>query len=176
MKRNKSILAVTVILILSLAFTACGKSGDTASTAPPTQQPEAQTPSADKEQTLKKLTEMLGKSDDEVKALYGGGAENKTEDSSVLLGRTYNTTINGRDAMLETVYSESSTVSSISISFNDMSFDDLKAMFAQEFGEPETVDNTAEMDSKFSTWKLGSAEITVNESYGMASAQITYIG
>lgn len=182
MKLKKTIITVIAVLaVFSMAMTGCGKK-DVDEQTPPTDQqdgqttPDTQKPEDEEKDAVAELAEILGKSDDEVKDLFGGGTENKTEDGTVLLGRSYETELNGKAVTLETVYDDNNTVSGISITFKDASIDEAKTMFTKSFGEPETIDETAEMDSKYFKWTKDNAEIVLNESYGMTSAQMNLIG
>lgn len=181
MNAKKKLLPVLLALVvLTLSLSACGSKPSGEETPPAAQStpvtpsaPEDALPEDAQEKELTLLAELVGKHDDEVKDLYGGGVENKTEDGSVLLGRSYETTLDGNAATLETVYTEENTVAAVSVFFTDLSAEDVQALLTAAFGEPTATDDTQAMDSKLLTWTRDSAAITMNESYGMASVQFT---
>lgn len=102
--------------------------------------------------SLTAVADLLGKSDADVKDLFNGGTENRTEDGSTLLGRSYTTSLDGTPVTLEPVYAEDQTVSSVSASFTDKTPEEVKSIMTAVFGEPRVADETQAMDSKTLTW------------------------
>ncbi|MDD3346675.1 hypothetical protein [Oscillibacter sp.] len=183
MKMKKSLLlALSALTLSALVLTGCGKQNTPVQTPPVTAPGETVPGTSDEtgDQSaqgapLMAVAEMLGKSDEEVKDLFGGGSENMTEDGSVLLGRAYATTLDENAVTLETVYAEDQTVSSVSASFTDRTADEVKAILTDVFGEPEVVDQTQAMDTKTLTWTKDQVSITMNESYGMPAVELTKV-
>lgn len=183
MKLKKTIITVIAVLaVFSMAMTGCGKQNADDQTPPPTQEqdgqtpPDTQKPEDEEKDPLAELAAILGKSDDDVKDLFGGGTENKTEDGKTFIGRTYETKLNDKAVTLETIYGDDNTVTTITITFTDASMDEAKTMLTKSFGEPETIDETEAMDTKYLKWTKDHTEVTLNESYDIVAAQMTLLG
>ena len=197
---KKNFLRMTAILMLSaFILNGCGKKNENIQTAPEkqtvdqaTNESELSTPDQSGNETnsemnsevstqdtqnnsLAGVMNMLGKPDEEVNTLFEGGTENKTEDGSTLLGRSYTTTLNGKKVTLETVYSENQLVAAVSVSFAEQTPEEVKAIMTEAFGEPVVTDGTQELDSKYLTWTKNQYSITMNESYGMSNVEFTLI-
>lgn len=175
-KRNM-VRFTSALTLFSLLLSGCGKA-NTESQTPPANQPDSSVSDGQSTQNgqgdaLMQVADMLGKSDDEVKDLYNGGTENKTEDGSMLLGRTYATTLDGNAVTLETIYSDTLSVDYISASFTDKTAEEVKGILINAFGTPEVVEEKDAVEAKYLKWTKDKVQITVNESYGMAAVNFS---
>lgn len=175
-KRNM-VRFTSALALFSLLLSGCGKA-NTESQTPPANQPDSSVSDGQSTQNgqgdaLMQVADMLGKSDDEVKDLYNGGTENKTEDGSMLLGRTYATTLDGNAVTLETIYSDMLSVDYISASFTDKTAEEVKGILTNAFGTPEVVEEKDAVEAKYLKWTKDKVQITVNESYGMAAVNFS---
>lgn len=175
-KRNM-VRFTSALALFSLLLSGCGKA-NTESQTPPANQPDSSVSDGQSTQNgqgdaLMQVADMLGKSDDEVKDLYNGGTENKTEDGSMLLGRTYATTLDGNAVTLETIYSDTLSVDYISASFTDKTAEEVKGILTNAFGTPEVVEEKDAVEAKYLKWTKDKVQITVNESYGMAAVNFS---
>ena len=186
MKKQKVIALFAAVSIFALLVSACGKKAnneDNVNTTPPQQEestapqkPDSeapQKPDSGEKTGLSDLASMLGKTDEEAKDLYNGGTENKSEDGKTVLGRTYQTKLDGQEAGLETVYTDKGKVGSVAVTFKSLSPEQVKELVTKAFGEPKATDDSQELDTKYLTWNQGSAVITMNESFGMATVNFT---
>lgn len=178
MKKKKNLLlTISALAMSALILSGCGKQ-NTQSQLPPANQGESAAPSGQESEHVKAdsfltVAEMLGKSDAEVKDLFNGGAENKTEDGSILLGRSYSTMLDKNTVTLETIYDDAKNVSAISATFSDKTAEEVKAIMTDAFGEPAVQDETQEMESKRITWTKDQFSFAMNESYGMPIVEFT---
>lgn len=175
-KRNM-VRFTSALALFSLLLSGCGKA-NTETQTPPANQPDSSVSDGQSTQNgqgdaLMQVADMLGKSDDEVKDLYNGGTENKTEDGSMLLGRTYATTLDGNAVTLETIYSDTLSVDYISASFTDKTAEEVKGILTNAFGTPEVVEEKDAVEAKYLKWTKDKVQITVNESYGMAAVNFS---
>lgn len=65
---------------------------------------------ADGEITLEDLSKMMGLTDEKAKDLLGGGAENRSSDGKIQIGREYETVMFGKEAKVRTMYDENGKV------------------------------------------------------------------
>lgn len=125
-------------------------------------------------QQLNELREMIGKTDEEAAALYGGGEENWTADRSLLVGRNYEAHLFGTDVCIYTSYDEGGTVGMIFIEVQDGDAEQLCLQIEEVLGgtpEEETVE-----EGKSWQWQLEDCVITLYEIEGTVSIDLVKAG
>ena len=147
-----------------------------------TEADKAQAEEAGQAVQLEELVEILGTDDEETKDLFGGGAENWTEDRSFYIGRIYQITLGEDEASLYTTCDESKKITSLSVKFHGGE-EDHQTMTEKwvenltEFvgQEPEFDGKSSEAGSQNWKWKKDNTFITLyslgeNLSIGMNPA------
>ena len=129
---------------------------------------EVQQEMADQTAELKELVEFLGKSDEDVKDLFGGGEENWTEDKGFYIGRIYQIVLGEDEASLYTTCEQDKTVSSVSVKFRpdgedcqDRTEKWVKSLTEFVGQEPEFDGTSSEGGSQNWKWKTEDAFITL---------------
>lgn len=125
-------------------------------------------------QQLKELRDMLGKTDEEAIALYGGGAENWTADQSLLVGRNYEVRLFETDVCIYTSYDEDGTVGMIFVEMQDGSAEQLFREMEAALGQAQTAESDEE--EKSWQWQLEDCVITLYEIEGTVSIDLVKAG
>lgn len=139
---------------------------ETSESAPPEPAQEERDTDAD----FSQLWDMLGKKDEETAELFGGGAENWTEDQLFYIGRIYEVSLFGETYPVYTSCSDGGLVTSVSIWISngetEISEKDAE-LWADRLSEATGVegafnDTISEAGSKNWKWTLDGKSITMN--------------
>lgn len=174
MKFKKSItLAVSVLTLSAVLLTGCGKKSPAVTTPPVSAAPTATTQPAEQGDSIMSVAELVGKTDEEAKELFGGGSENKTEDGSVLLGRSYTVELDGKAAVIETIYTEDLKVSAATVTFDNATAPDVESIITAACGEPTKVSEQENIEASYLRWTKDGIAVSLYDSYGMVSVEFT---
>lgn len=124
------------------------------------------------------LAGLLGKSDSEAAGALGGGAENRTEDGEVLVGRSYETTFFGEICSVHTSYDDTGLVWLVLAEPQELSAKELRERICAVTGsEPEEVpEETAAGGTdlgKTLDWNWGGIGISLYEADGGVSLSLS---
>ncbi len=167
MKRSKGLaLTVSALALSALLLAGCGKqAADPTPTAPVTQETQSS--------AILGVADMVGKTDEEVKDLFGGGTENKSEDGAALLGRSYTAVLDGMDAVIETVYTEELSVSAASVRLEGADAGEVESALTRSCGAPEKVEQQDGAEAQYLRWTKDGVSVALYDSYGMVSVEFT---
>ena len=185
MKKKNISIVISLVMLFALALTGCGNKGPAVTTPPVTTAPVATdtpnvtgspdvtgTPDA-QEDSLVGVGDMLGKTDDEVKDLYGGGEENKSEDGTAILGRAYEAELDGKAVTIETVYSEEQTVDAASVVYSDATADEIEAILTETYGDAEVVGEQDSANEEYLRWEKDGVYISLYTSYDITAVEFS---
>lgn len=169
----RKLTTITLALMLVLCLAACGTAAPEApvQTAPATEAPVETAPAAeateapeteDEQTGLADIEALLGMTDEESSAYFGGGEENWTADKSFYIGRSFDIELNGKAVVLHTSCDNDKLINSVSIWLNDESQpateDDAESwvayLNAYAGSEAEYDGTSSESGSKVWRWKL----------------------
>lgn len=119
---------------------------------------------------LKELREMLGKTDEEAAALFGGGEENWTADKSILVGRNYEAGLFETEACIYTSYDENQTVGMIFVEMPDGDAGQLLKQIETALGQAPEEENAD--GEKSWQWQMEDCVITLYEIEGTVSMDL----
>ena len=179
MMKKTSLWLLTLTLLFAL--TACGKQ-----TVPPaaggdaqqgdTTAPETMLPAGDAAEYTGELGSyyaLLGKSEAEVDAILEGGEKNLSEDGATLLEASYSAGLLGENAFVEVIYGADLRVAGVSINLPEARYDAARADLEGDFGAPEEIDETKELETAYLRWPLDGKEISLSKSYGTTQIQMS---
>lgn len=129
---------------------------------------------SDSEQLLE-LAGLLGKTDEEAAGLLGGGAENRTEDGELLVGRDYETELFGKSCSVHMSYDDAGTVWLVLAEPQEADADELRERLEAVTGnEPEETLEEDDADfGKTLDWNWGGIGISLYESEGGISISLS---
>ena len=167
MKRELAAIAAITMAVCLLA--ACGVDTADVSLPPvsPTAQEESpeptaaepvQTPDSTPDQTSANLSEcfsLIGMDDAQSAGVLGGGEQNIAADGETLIGRIYETELFGETVKPGTSYLEQ-----------------LTGLYGEPTGES---DGTSESGSTWLCWDMDGIRLTMYQSYGLCSLEITAV-
>ena len=124
---------------------------------------------------LLELAELLGKTDEEAAGLLGGGAENRTEDGELLVGRDYETELFGKSCSVHTSYDDAGAVWLVLAEPQEADAGGLRERIEAVTGsEPEETLEEDDADfGKTLDWNWGGIGISLYESDGGVSISLS---
>lgn len=125
------------------------------------------------EEQLMELTKLVGKEDEAVAGLLGGGAENRTEDGTVLVGRIYQTVLFGQKCSVYTGYDEADLVSVVVAELPGSDAAEYETMFTALFGSASIAEEE-ESGERSRYWENGGYRFTLYESDGALSLDVNW--
>ena len=125
------------------------------------------------EEQLMGLTKLVGKEDEAAAGLLGGGAENRTEDGAVLVGRIYQTMLFGQKCSVYTGYDEADLVSVVVAELPGSDAAEYEAMFTALFGSASIAEEE-ESGERSRYWENGGYRFTLYESDGALSLDVNW--
>ncbi len=188
MKRELAAIAAITMAVCLLA--ACGVDTADVSLPPvsPTAQEESpeptaaepvQTPDSTADQTSANLSEcfsLIGMDDARSAGVLGGGEQNIAADGETLIGRIYETELFGETVKPGTSYGADGKVTSVSIYLSDPDGEVYLEQLTGLYGEPTgESDGTSESGSTWLCWDMDGIRLTLYQSYGLCSLEITAV-
>lgn len=122
------------------------------------------------------VTALLGKTDTEAAKMLGGGSESRTEDGNILVGRSYQTALFGKECFVTTSYGSDGTVEMVFAAFSGAELAECVEQLSELLGtqgQMQGVEESADAGEALSwTWKVGSYAISMYEVEGVISLDI----
>ena len=124
---------------------------------------------------LLELAGLLGRTDEEVAGLLGGGTENRTEDGELLVGRDYETEFFGKSCSVHTSYDDAGTVWLALAEPQDADADEVRERIEAVTGNKpkETLEEDDADFSKTLEWNWEGIGISLYESEGGISISLS---